>query len=95
MGIVNWEVETPDGVVTLSLSDLHDILAKKFTETDSPDRQELTMFIMKFLQENEALGRMPLIDIVYLSFNIGYYYNSFLSKNKVEIKLDPIEKDND
>lgn len=74
----------------LSPGDLFDILTSKI-DISNPRKEfeELNNLFLKSLEKANVitplLNRSLLMNTLYISFSLGYYYRLFLEKNKIEL----------
>lgn len=78
-------VKQKDGTeVTLTESQLLNILMSKVLEANEDKLQEFISVTTSFAtSSSEELVKVPIQEIINLSFNLGYYFRIFKTKNTV------------
>lgn len=82
---MSFVVKQKDGTeVTLTESQLLNILMSKVLETNEDKLQEFISVTTSFAtSSSEELVKVPIQEIINLSFNLGYYFRIFKTKNTV------------
>lgn len=85
--MVNWTVKTDTTNVSLTAEQLVKMLSDKILTVDKPDLTELTATLSSYLQANEVLHTMRMVDTLHVGIAIGYFYRVFLEKNDVKMEF--------
>ena len=82
---MSFVVKQKDGTeVTLTENQLLNILMSKVLETNEEKLQEFISVTTSFAtSSSEELVKVPIQEIINLSFNLGYYFRIFKTKNTV------------
>lgn len=82
---MSFVVKQKDGTeVTLTENQLLNILMSKVLETNEDKLQEFISVTTSFAtSSSEELVKVPIQEIINLSFNLGYYFRIFKTKNTV------------
>lgn len=83
-------VKKQDGDIKLSAGDLFDILTSKIDiKNPKTEFELLNQSLYESLEKSNLvtplINKSLILNILYLSLSLGYYYRIFLEKNKVEI----------
>jgi hypothetical protein len=60
------------------------MLIERQTHEQSQPAEVLSEEFLSYLSRKDALHRITLPQLIYMSFLLGYYYHVFITKNKVE-----------
>lgn len=97
--MIEFEVKGDEKIIKLSPGDLFDILSSKINVKESKTEfdvlnQKLYESLEKTQIVTPLLNKNLFLNILYISFSLGYYYRLFLEKNNVNITT-PEEGENE
>jgi len=81
-----WNVKTKEGKVTLSSSELLQVLMAKIVTQEKPEHDVMTQALTEYLEATQTLRTISPLQLASISFELGYYYRLFKEKNEVEIE---------
>jgi hypothetical protein len=82
---MQFKVQTQEGEISLSQTQLLDILMSKHMSVHRKDFEVLSLEFARFMQHKEALHEASLLHLLLISFSLGYFYRVFKEKNSVEV----------
>lgn len=82
---MTFEVDTAQGKISFTKEKLVEQLLLPILKNKDETLVNRSIQLVEVLISKEIM-KSKLIDMFSLCFMLGYYYNSFLTKNKVEIK---------
>ena len=86
---MNFRIETNSGVVNITPSQLAEMLVKESSKPNRPWADvspKLADELTRMLEDNNLLRTISLRELVTIAIDTGYYLNTFLRKNTVEVE---------